>query len=182
MIADLGAQEFVDGGYCAGILSDDPHLCTPLGLFIAIADRLLLFDQDRDPGHDPLMDGEGSGEVATGERPGDLEQVGSDGLPAFVVSRIVRVNLDDASIGLDPEVVGGAGVVEPHDLVAPPVELRLRLGVGGMEWACRGFLSGQDGGERNYRQSGQNGQKRRLHRDLSFCGKGGRTEGRLGNQ
>lgn len=112
MVSDLGAQEFVDGGHGAGVLGGDPHLCAPFGLLIEIADRLLLLDQDGHAGQDPLMDGEGGGEIAAGERSGDLGQVGPDGLPALRVGRricIIRLDLDDASVGLDPEVVGGAG-------------------------------------------------------------------------
>ena len=60
MVADLAAQECVDGGHGVGVFSGDPHPCAPLGLFIEIADRLLLFDQDGTPGMTGLHSKAGS--------------------------------------------------------------------------------------------------------------------------
>ena len=70
------------------------------------------------------MDQHGRGEIPIREEPGDMTQMLPDLVAAGGVLGFVRLDLDDAAVSCQAEVVRRLRMVKAHNLIAPCVDLR----------------------------------------------------------
>src|SRR6266542_876923 len=141
VVFDLKVQELVNGLKRSGVLRRDGDRASALRRLELVSDRRLQFLHDRHAGRDLFVDEHWRVEVPLREHLRDVGQVSPDQVPAPGVRGVVHLCLDPAACGSQSEVVGGLGVVEPHDVIAAPRNPRRaggfrRLSCGGHRQKC----------------------------------------------
>ena len=150
VVLNLESQEVVHSAERFRIGRSNANLAASIRRPESIDDDGLLCLHHRDAGRDLVVDEHGDVEVAGGEHGGDMGEVSANLVAGGTVAVCLDVDLDDAAVGKQSEMVGGGVVGEAHGVVTAHVNASRMLVSRALlllHGARHGTLCGGGGGE-----------------------------------